>query len=452
MIQDDDEINVHIDNKTPDETDQPQIPFEISDDEVNNSCNSGLSYQPTTNSTDDEVKINETIDIDSTISNYDYDVNLIRSLIENNEKSILEEMNNDDRDYDAEDDEVNRSVNEYVFKLAGRGSTVKKTSVTSKLSAHRSKSSSKMEFKRYASEPYFGHSKTPRRLEFQAISNDDVQDRLSPLPIGADDMDDVLDTSEIPYNFYNPIGNEQYHKSFTINPATVDFDEFDALVGYDEEVAKSINSLNQTINLNETNVHGDNYIYKTESVTPKPDFVNITIESIHAELNKFGIKKLSRSKAILLLEHIYNNTHPIIDDKLDDRLQITLSQPVTNNMEPLETQTAVVTTTIGTFSGIDFSAVDDDADLLKPSNFSPLINYDDAIYFPSKPRSSKVQYCPVPLHVAFHNLFQANSKLRRSILMYRPIELERLYAHFKAIGLKFETNVNKLYIIWKLFL
>lgn len=49
---------------------------------------------------------------------------------------------------------------------------------------------------------------------------------------------------------------------------------------------------------------------RTSNITPKPLYKNMSIAEIHGHLNEFGIKPLKRQAAILVLDLIYEQTHP----------------------------------------------------------------------------------------------------------------------------------------------
>ena len=51
---------------------------------------------------------------------------------------------------------------------------------------------------------------------------------------------------------------------------------------------------------------------QSDAVTPKPDFAGMLSPALRKELDKFGLKVIPRRKAIPLLEHIYEETHPIV--------------------------------------------------------------------------------------------------------------------------------------------
>lgn len=63
----------------------------------------------------------------------------------------------------------------------------------------------------------------------------------------------------------------------------------------------------------EVTLNGRIYLVRP-CTSPKPDFVNMSENEILLHLYKYGLKKLKRTQAIKILEYIYNQTHPLIED------------------------------------------------------------------------------------------------------------------------------------------
>ncbi|XP_063605582.1 uncharacterized protein LOC134780689 isoform X2 [Penaeus indicus] len=49
-------------------------------------------------------------------------------------------------------------------------------------------------------------------------------------------------------------------------------------------------------------------------VTPMPDYKNMPSPDLKKELEKYGIRPISRRKATILLQHVYEQTHPLVTD------------------------------------------------------------------------------------------------------------------------------------------
>ncbi|KAL7633874.1 UNVERIFIED_CONTAM: hypothetical protein RMT77_015835 [Armadillidium vulgare] len=54
------------------------------------------------------------------------------------------------------------------------------------------------------------------------------------------------------------------------------------------------------------------------NITPMPDYKSMLSPDLKKELDKYGIRKLSRKKAITLLLHIYEETHPYVTDSEEE--------------------------------------------------------------------------------------------------------------------------------------
>lgn len=51
-----------------------------------------------------------------------------------------------------------------------------------------------------------------------------------------------------------------------------------------------------------------------KTVTPMPDYKNMSLPKLKKELQKYGVRPISRRKAIILLQHMYEQTHPLVTD------------------------------------------------------------------------------------------------------------------------------------------
>ncbi|XP_068215658.1 serine-rich adhesin for platelets-like isoform X2 [Palaemon carinicauda] len=57
---------------------------------------------------------------------------------------------------------------------------------------------------------------------------------------------------------------------------------------------------------------------KKNMVTPLPNYKEMASPELQKELKKFGIKPIARRKAVVLLEHVYEKTHPLVTDSEAD--------------------------------------------------------------------------------------------------------------------------------------
>ncbi|XP_063843388.1 uncharacterized protein LOC135090497 isoform X1 [Scylla paramamosain] len=56
------------------------------------------------------------------------------------------------------------------------------------------------------------------------------------------------------------------------------------------------------------------YFSKRKEVTPQPDYKNMKSPDLKKELQKYGICALGRKKAVMVLQHVYEQTHPFVTD------------------------------------------------------------------------------------------------------------------------------------------
>jgi hypothetical protein len=66
---------------------------------------------------------------------------------------------------------------------------------------------------------------------------------------------------------------------------------------------------------------GRRLIYsQSDAVTPKPNYDNMLSPALRKELDKYGLKVIPRRKAVPLLDHIYEETHPIVEEENEDKV------------------------------------------------------------------------------------------------------------------------------------
>ena len=57
----------------------------------------------------------------------------------------------------------------------------------------------------------------------------------------------------------------------------------------------------------------------TQMITPRPEYEAMITPAIRDELKKYGIRNMSKAKAIPLLDHIYKETHPIMEFRTEKK-------------------------------------------------------------------------------------------------------------------------------------
>ncbi|KAJ8708388.1 hypothetical protein PYW07_010513 [Mythimna separata] len=72
------------------------------------------------------------------------------------------------------------------------------------------------------------------------------------------------------------------------------------------------------------------YIIKTVDVTPMADFASMSTPQRNRELDRYGLKPFKRKRAIQILTHLYNQTHPTIQQLTDEDQPSPSKKPRTN--------------------------------------------------------------------------------------------------------------------------
>lgn len=245
------------------------------------------------------------------------------------------------------------------------------------------------------------------------------------------------------------------------------------------------------------------YRVKVRDVTPPPNYEKMNDTSIEWEMKRFGLKFIrKREDRIKILNHIYVRTHPFIeikqeqDEKFslvvlsgnteDEKMEIeskslenlengekivsleekyglvtknkgpspkrkgaTLSQPVKKvkkvskviNSEKNKSSEATITLS-------DFRNGDESYPEVIQNDFytSQLLNSEILPPILAVKPKGKLQWCPLPLHIAFVNVLRANSWLKLKVLQYEALEIEVLYKYFKSIGARYELSDLKLFL------
>ncbi|KAH8305190.1 hypothetical protein KR018_000143, partial [Drosophila ironensis] len=185
--------------------------------------------------------------------------------------------------------------------------------------------------------------------------------------------------------------------------------------------------------------------------TPKPDFTSLSESEILQRLYNYGIKPLKRKQAVKMLEFIYNQTHPIMQESVDkDRVDPPIvrskSTPVMSSKPKLctdfikSTQEDCLTPTEPP-KDFKFEGEGRGEDLLRFSQSQPPSLCDDFEFYILQTNVTKKTPQPlIPLHIAWHNLLCANPRLHESVLMYEPIDLQEVYLHLKHMGHRYDPK------------
>uniref|UniRef100_A0A182P3P7 Structure-specific endonuclease subunit SLX4 n=1 Tax=Anopheles epiroticus TaxID=199890 RepID=A0A182P3P7_9DIPT len=164
------------------------------------------------------------------------------------------------------------------------------------------------------------------------------------------------------------------------------------------------------------------YVISTVNVSQRPpNYDNMSTPEIERELFKYGLKSLQRSKAIRVLNHLFEVMHPMVsvEEARKENLVIEAipnlhlaSQGIAKKCKPVSTLSSSTA-------------------LKRPRKCAFKLDTNITNYFlPSKPRKK----------VYKHKQVSESESLQRHILRYEPIDLDEIYGILKEGGLRYETN------------
>ncbi|XP_042214441.1 uncharacterized protein LOC121861027 [Homarus americanus] len=84
--------------------------------------------------------------------------------------------------------------------------------------------------------------------------------------------------------------------------------------GFKQMSKKSCKSVNFQEAIPNLTTPETNKTSKRKTVTPLPDYKNMSTPNLKEELSKYGVRPLGRRKAVVLLQHVYEETHPLVTD------------------------------------------------------------------------------------------------------------------------------------------
>ena len=149
---------------------------------------------------------------------------------------------------------------------------------------------------------------------------------------------------------------------------------------------------------------------QSDAVTPKPDFAGMLSPALRKELDKFGLKVIPRRKAIPLLEHIYEETHPIIEERACER-------GVEERVEEDDSE------------GSDFSS---DGEDFPEESMTHMCDEDrgdgDAAEAPTAIQPTQAERT---LSDMVKDFIRGDPSLHKQVLLYEPIWFESFVADFK---------------------
>uniref|UniRef100_A0A1Q3F0K0 Structure-specific endonuclease subunit SLX4 n=1 Tax=Culex tarsalis TaxID=7177 RepID=A0A1Q3F0K0_CULTA len=169
-----------------------------------------------------------------------------------------------------------------------------------------------------------------------------------------------------------------------------------------------------------------------DAVDPRPDYDGMSATALERELFKFGLKQLSRPKAVKMLNHIYEQLHPLVELVDDD-------DGTEEEELPRAGASSQVKKTMAAVAAAPVVIGEGPVLVERRDAFVPEIMDDEPYVLAVKPRK-KTFWCSVPLHIAFYNMVKANPTLRQRILRYEPLDLDAMVGHLKELGLRYDSN------------
>ncbi|XP_048003297.1 structure-specific endonuclease subunit SLX4 [Leguminivora glycinivorella] len=218
------------------------------------------------------------------------------------------------------------------------------------------------------------------------------------------------------------------------------------------------------------------YIVKTDNVTPMMDYASMSTPERNKELDKYGLKPFKRKRAIQLLTHLYNQTHPYVESteelpspskkrRIEPLSQPSSSKPSSTSISPRKVTKSPIKATkspkkaaqsprkalrsprkaLRSPRSEDQNLNDSDKEngLFMMTREVPVIRNiecDDDDWVFQKREKAKLQTCRVPLHIAFHNYVSCRLRLHEAILRYEPINIDIIHKELAASGHRYDPK------------
>ncbi|CAH2058134.1 unnamed protein product, partial [Iphiclides podalirius] len=162
---------------------------------------------------------------------------------------------------------------------------------------------------------------------------------------------------------------------------------------------------------------------------------------INKELEKYGLKPFKRKRAIQLLTHLYNQTHPIIEhcsEELIPAKKLKISSPKKRIKSPTKSSSPrkskrLLNIGLSKENEICYEETKDVPDIKEIECSS-----DDWVF--QKREKAKVHSCRVPLHIAFHNYVSCRRGLREAILRYEPVNIDVIHKDLVSYGYRYNPK------------
>ncbi|XP_047539429.1 protein PFC0760c [Vanessa atalanta] len=184
------------------------------------------------------------------------------------------------------------------------------------------------------------------------------------------------------------------------------------------------------------------YIIKTINVTPMLDYESMSSPERNKELEKYGLKPFKRKRAIQLLKHLYNQTHPVVEScDVEECLSPSKKRKYdigTKHDSPKKSKESPRKQLSASFEETNkentLYAITKEIPDLREIKCIP----DEWVF--QKKEKAKVHSCKVPLHIAFHNYVSCRQLLREAILRYEPVNIDVIHKDLVSYGFKYNPK------------
>ncbi|CAG4934864.1 unnamed protein product [Parnassius apollo] len=183
------------------------------------------------------------------------------------------------------------------------------------------------------------------------------------------------------------------------------------------------------------------YIVKVGEVTPMLDYAAMSSPERNKELEKYGLKPFKRKRAIQLLTHLYNQTHPLIE--------YCSEQPIPPKKLKLDSPKSTLSLQQKHKSPKKIKDISENTnfnkgnDIYKETKDVPDIrdigcSAEDWVF--QKREKAKIHACRVPLHIVFHNYVSCRRGLREAILRYEPVNIDVIHKDLVSYGYRYNPK------------
>ncbi|CAK1589674.1 unnamed protein product [Parnassius mnemosyne] len=183
------------------------------------------------------------------------------------------------------------------------------------------------------------------------------------------------------------------------------------------------------------------YVVKVGDVTPMLDYAAMSSPERNKELEKYGLKPFKRKRAIQLLTHLYNQTHPLIEHCSEQpvapkKLKLDSPKKALNLQEKHKSPKKTKDISASTNFNMKNYIYKETKDLPDIKDIG--CSAEDWVF--QKREKTKVHACRVPLHIAFHNYVSCRRGLREAILRYEPVNIDVIHKDLVSYGYRYNPK------------